>query len=77
MTVSHFNVFKMSKNLYVKPAIRVIALAYDGQGIMEASGKYNITVDGQKVNSGSGAMEENPDDIDAKQHHSAWDSWDE
>jgi len=67
----------MKKNVYVKPDVRIVALSCDVQGFMAASGKYNVTVDGQKENTGSGAQEGNPDEIDAKQHHSAWDSWDE
>lgn len=74
---SHFNLFEMSKKLYAKPSIRVVSLSCDGHGFMEASGKYNVTVDGQPTSSNSGALEENPDEIDAKQHHSFWDSWDE
>lgn len=32
--------------------------------------KYNIDIDGSQGNSGTGAKEENPDDIDAK-----WNNW--
>lgn len=67
----------MNKKLYVKPSVRVVLLVSEKHGFMEASGKYNITVDGDKKNPGNGALEQNPDEVDAKKHHSSWDSWDE
>lgn len=67
----------MSKKIYARPSIRVVSLSCNGHGFMEASGRYNVTVDGQKENTGNGAQEANPDEIDAKKHHSFWDSWDE
>lgn len=67
----------MNKRLYVKPTVRVVALASEMRGLMVTSGKYDVTVDGDKQNQGNGALEQNPDEIDAKKHHSGWDLWDE
>ena len=67
----------MSKNHYIKPAVSIVAVLYGDYSLMEASGKYNVTVDDKKENTGGGAQEGNPDEIDAKKHYSSWDSWDE
>ncbi len=67
----------MNKRLYVQPSIQIVLVASEKHGFMAASGKYNVDVDGQKTNQGSGALEQNPDEIDAKKHHFGWDSWDE
>ena len=52
-------------------------MASEAHGFMEVSGKYNVDVDGQKTNQGNGALEQNPDEIDAKKHHFGWDSWED
>lgn len=67
---------KKRKNSYVGPFIRLLTCSSDGNGILAASGKYNIYVNGEKANTEDGAIQENPDDIDAKEHQS-WGAWDE
>lgn len=66
---------KKRKNSYVGPFIRLLTCSSDGNGILAASGKYNVSVDDKNVTDGR-AKEENPDEIDAKGHQS-WGAWDE
>lgn len=67
----------MKKNSYVTPTLTVLAILSESGGILADSGKYNASVDGEVVtgNGSSGAIEGNPDEIDAKEHQSSgvWD----
>lgn len=62
------------KEKYKKPSIRVVTMKDFSGGLMNSS-KYTISVDG-KNQTGGGAKEENPDEIDAKKNFQIWDSWD-
>lgn len=67
----------MKKKIYKKPTATAVDI--ESHPLMQASGedkKYNIAVDGTVVapDNGSGAIEGNPDEIDAKQNSGI--SWD-
>lgn len=66
----------MKKNSYVTPTAMVLAILSESSGILadSKSGRYGVNVDGTSEIGGP-AIEDNPDDIDAKGHQSTgvWD----